>query len=62
MTSEPDIYLTANTLVMEFGAEQALLMAAKRVDELRELGDKYGHQMWKGVLQAIQERPTTERQ
>jgi hypothetical protein len=55
MTSELDIYRTANILVKEYGLEQAPLMAAKRADALLELGDIEGQQIWKAVLRAVQE-------
>jgi len=35
---------TANTLVQQYGAEDALLMAAKRADALLELGDVEGQE------------------
>jgi hypothetical protein len=34
MTSPLDLYRTANTLVRQYGTEDALLMAAKRCDAL----------------------------
>ena len=55
MTSELDIYRTANILVKEYGLEQAPLMAAKRADALLDLGDVDGQRVWKGVLRAVQE-------
>jgi hypothetical protein len=54
MTSEFDIYRTANIL-KEYGLEQAPLMAAKRADALLDLGDVDGQRVWKDVLRAVQE-------
>ncbi len=61
MTSELDIYRTANILVKEYGPEQAPLMAAKRADALLDLGDADGQRVWKGVLRAVQELIRRER-
>ena len=55
MTSELDIYRTANVLVREYGAEQAPLMAAKRADALLDRGDVEGQRVWKAVPQVVQE-------
>jgi hypothetical protein len=55
MTGELDIYRTANTMVKEHGAEQAPLMASKRVDALLELGDVEGQRVWTDVLWAVLE-------
>ena len=55
MTSEIDIYRTANILMKEYGVEQAPLMAASRVDALLALGDVDGQSVWKAVLRAVQE-------
>jgi hypothetical protein len=54
MTSEIDIYRTANLLVKEYG-QKAPLMAASRVDALLALGDVDGQSVWKAVLRAVQE-------
>ena len=43
MTSDLDIYRTANLLVEEYGADGAGMHAAMRADELLEAGD-----MWTG--------------
>jgi hypothetical protein len=55
MTDELDIYRAANILVKEYGAEQAPLIAARRVDAPLGLGDFDGQQVWKAVLRAVQE-------
>jgi hypothetical protein len=60
-TAELDIYRIANILVKEYGAEQAPLMAAKRADALLEIGDVDGQQVWKGVLRAVQEALSRQR-
>lgn len=39
MTSVLDIYRAAKVLVEQYGGDDAVLMAAKRADELLELGD-----------------------
>ena len=61
MTSELDIYRTANILVKEYGLEQAPLIAAKRADALLDLGDMDGQRVWKNVLWAVQELIRRER-
>jgi hypothetical protein len=50
-----DVYHTANTLVKEYGAEQAPLLASKRGDALIALGDVKGQRAWKAVLRAVLE-------
>jgi hypothetical protein len=55
MTPALDIYRAANVLVQRYGAEQAALMAAQRIDALLELGDVDGQVVWKGILHAVQE-------
>jgi hypothetical protein len=57
MTAELDIYGTAHTLVKEYGAGDAPLMAAKRADALLDLGDVEGQRVWKAVLRAVRPRP-----
>jgi hypothetical protein len=61
MTSEIDIYRTANLLVQQYGAEEAPLIAARRADALLELGDVDGQRVWKGVLKAVEELVRVER-
>ncbi len=55
MTIDLDIYRTAAVLVREYGPEQAPLMAAKRADALRDLGDVDGQRVWKAIVRAVQE-------
>jgi hypothetical protein len=62
VTSAVDIYRAANVLVMEYGPEQAPLMAAKCADALLELGDIEGQRTWKAVLRALQELARKERE
>jgi hypothetical protein len=54
MTSDLDVYRTANLLMQQYGAE-APLIAAKRADALLNLGDLDGQRVWKGVLSALEE-------
>ena len=56
-----DVYLTARTLVKEFGPEQALLVVAGRADVLLERGDADGHRVWKDVQQAARELISADR-
>ena len=56
-----DTYRAASILVRDYGAEQALLIAAKRADPLLDRGDADGQRMWKAVLRALQELIRTER-
>jgi len=56
-----DIYRAANVLVQQYGAEDAALMAAKRIDALLALGDVDGQFVWKGVLRALRELARTDR-
>jgi hypothetical protein len=64
MTDMPpalDIYRAANVLVQQYGAEDAALMAAKRVDALLALGDVDGQLVWQGVLRAVRDLARTDR-
>ena len=56
-----NLYRTANVLVQQYGPEDALLIAAKRVDALLELGDVEGQRVWKGVQRAVEELTRVER-
>jgi hypothetical protein len=56
-----DIYRAANVLVQQYGAEDAALMAAKRIDALLALGDVDGQLVWKGVLRAVRDLARTDR-
>jgi hypothetical protein len=55
MTSDLDVYRTANLLIWRYGAAEARLIAAKRADALLELGDLAGQSIWKAALAAIEE-------
>ncbi len=54
MTSDLDIYRTANVLIKEH-AEDAALEAAKRADAMLKKGSLDGQRVWKRVLAAIKE-------
>jgi hypothetical protein len=54
MTSDLDIYRTANVLIREHG-DEADLVAAQRADSFLEAGDLDGCAVWKRVLKAIKE-------
>lgn len=54
MTSDLDIYRTANELIAQHG-DEALIYAAMRADELLEAGDLDGQAVWKRVLAAVDE-------
>ncbi len=54
MTSELDIYRTANLMVEQHG-NQAELEAAQRADQLLDNGDMEGSATWRKVIKAIHE-------
>ena len=54
MTSDIDIYRSANLLVKQHG-QDAPIHAAMRADELLEAGDLDGYAVWKRVLRAVEE-------
>ncbi len=54
MTSDLDIYRTANVLVKHYG-EDAALEAAQRADIMLEKGAIDGQRVWKRVLAAVEE-------
>ncbi len=54
MTTELDIYRTANVLVKRYG-EDAALEAAQHADALLEKGCLDGQRVWKRVLKAIKD-------
>ncbi len=60
MTSDLDIYRTANVLIRERG-EEADLVPAERADSFLEAGDMAGSVVWKQVLKAIKETQRQER-
>ncbi len=54
MTSDLDIYRSANVLVKRHG-QDAPIEAALRADELLEAGDLEGCAVWKRILRAVEE-------
>ena len=60
MTSNLDIYRTANELIKQHG-EDAPIHAAMRADELLEAGDMEGKAVWLRVLAAVDEWLSGER-
>ncbi|NQV20115.1 MAG: hypothetical protein HQ511_01725 [Rhodospirillales bacterium] len=60
MTSDLDIYRTANELVKLHG-DDAPIHAAMRADELLEAGDLDGKAVWLRIVQAIEELQSRER-
>ena len=60
MTSDLDIYRTANELIKQHG-EDAPIHAAMRADELLEVGDMEGKAVWLRILAAVDELLSGER-
>ncbi len=60
MTSDLDVYRSANELIKQHG-EDAPIHAAMRADELMEAGDMEGVTVWKMILKAIEELLAKER-
>ncbi len=60
MTTDLDIYRTANVLVREHG-DEVDLVPAERADSFLEAGDMAGSVVWKQVLKAIKETQRQER-
>ena len=60
MTSDLDIYRTANELIKQHG-EDASIHAAMRADELLETGDMDGKAVWLRILAAVDELLSGER-
>jgi hypothetical protein len=54
MTTDLDIYRSANLLVKQHG-EDALIEAARRADTMLEAGDLDGYAVWKRILRAVEE-------
>ncbi len=59
MTSDIDIFRSANILVKQHG-EDAPLHAAMRADATLKAGDPDGYAMWKRILRAVGELGRTE--
>ena len=60
MTSNIDIYQTANELIKQHG-EDAPIHAAMRADELLDAGDMDGQAVWKLILAAVDELMSGEK-
>ena len=60
MTSDLDIYRSANELIKQFG-DAADIEAAMRADELMETGDMEGEAVWFRIVKAIEEFLSEER-
>jgi len=59
MTSDLDIWRTANILVKQHG-DDAAIVAAQRADELLERGDLEGQRVWKRIVSAVRELKRSE--
>ncbi len=60
MTSDLDIYRSANELIKQYG-EAADIEAAMRADERLAAGDMDGEAVWIRILKAIEELLSDER-
>ncbi len=60
MTSDLDIYRSANELIKQHG-EDAPIHAAQRADELLEAGDMEGKAVWMRILRAVEELQSEEK-
>ncbi len=60
MTSDLDIYRSANELIKQHG-EDAPIHAAMRADELMEAGDMEGVAVWIRIVKAVEELLSKER-
>ncbi len=60
MTSDLDIYRSANVLIQKHG-EDAPILAAMRADQLMETGDMEGRAVWLRIVKAIEELLSKER-
>ena len=59
MTSDLDIYRSAQPLVKRHG-QDAPIHAAMRADAMLDKGDLDGYAVWRGVLRAVEELRGTE--
>jgi hypothetical protein len=59
MTSDLDIYRSANVLIREHG-EDAALEAAMRADAMLEKGGLEGQAVWKRIVRAVGEIQRTK--
>ncbi len=60
MTSDLDIYRSANELIEQHG-DDAPIEAAMRADEFMEAGDMEGRAVWLRIVKAIEELLSEER-
>ena len=60
MTSDLDIYRSANELIKQHG-EDAPILAAMRADESMDTGDMEGRAVWLRIVKAIEELMSKER-
>ena len=60
MTSDLDIYRSANELIKQHG-EDAPILAAMRADQLMEAGDMEDRAVWLRIVKAIEELLSEER-
>ncbi len=60
MTSDLDIYRSANEFIKQYG-DAADIEAAMRAEELMESGDMEGVAGWKRIVKAIEELLSEER-
>ncbi len=60
MTSDIDIYRSANELIKQYG-DAADIEAAMRADELMETGDMEGVAVWLRIVKAVEELLSKER-
>ncbi len=59
MTSDLDIYRSANLLVKHHG-QDAPIHAAMRADAMLDMGDLDGYAVWKRILRAVEELQGSE--
>ncbi len=60
MTSDLDIYRSANVLVKQHG-QDAPIEAAMRADAMLDNGDLDGYAVWKRVIKAVEELLSKDR-
>ncbi len=60
MTSDFDIYRSANEFIKQYG-QDAPILAAMRADELMESGDMDGRVVWLRIVKAVEELLSEER-
>ncbi len=60
MTSDLDIYRSANVLVKRHG-QDAPIKAAMRADAMLETGDLDGYAAWRRIVRAVEELLSKER-